>query len=272
MGSSLRAGALAALVSLIAASAALGASEHARAGAVAATLTFTHHQKSVVSPYTDLRLTITRGGHRLYGAAVRNAACGDLCWPDRLRVVDAQADGEPDVLLDLYSGGAHCCYVTEVFRYDRAGNGYTMLLQDWGDPGYSLRHIDASKPYEFVSGDDRFAYEFTAYAFSGLPLLVMRLEGGRFVDVTRSYPALIASDAASWWKDYLENRSGRTGLGFLAAWAADEYNLGKEASATSTLGGLERGHELRSNLNLWPSGRKFVVSLEAFLLKTGYAG
>jgi hypothetical protein len=275
MGSRGLTAALAALVVawLVWAVAANAAMEHAAADGVSATLTYTHNQKNVVSPYQDLRLTITRDGHELYDEAVKNAACGNLCYPDRLHVLDVEADGEPDVLLDLYTGGAHCCFVTEVFRYDdAASHHYTSLLQVWGDPGYKLEQLDGSRPYEFVSADDRFAYEFTAYAFSGLPLLIERLENGHFVDVTRSYPALIAPDAARWWKDYLENRSGKTGLGFLAAWAADEYNLGKEASVTSTLAGLEKANELRSDLSVWPSGAKFVTSLERFLLKTGYAG
>lgn len=246
-----------------------------RSGATTATLTYRHDAKNQVVPYSDLRLTIDRDGKTLYDAGVENPACGRICWPDddrALWVTDVEGDGEPDVLLNLYTGGAHCCNLTEVFSYDAAHNDYSSLLHVWGDPDYTLDHLDHSKMLDWLTYDDRFAYEFAAYAFSGLPFEILRLENGRFVNVTRDYPAFAAVDAKRQWKYYLENRGGGTGLGFLAAWAADEYNLGKEASVTSTLDALEHAHELRSNLNLWPSGAKFVVSLESFLLKTGYAG
>ena len=34
-----------------------------------------------------------------------------------LQVVDLDADGEPEVLVDAYTGGAHCCALTEILRF-----------------------------------------------------------------------------------------------------------------------------------------------------------
>ena len=187
-----------------------------------------------------------RNGKPLYRAAVANKACGTICWPnlpDALRVADVEADGQPDVLLNLYTGGAHCCNVTDLFRYDRARDDYSSLLHVWGDPGYSLERLDASKEYEFVTDDERFAYEFAAFAFSGLPLQILRLEDGRFVAVTRAYPKLVAPAAAQQWRYYLDNRSDGTGLGFLAAWAADEYVLGRHDQVAQKLTQLERARD-----------------------------
>jgi hypothetical protein len=245
---------------------------HASAGAVAATVLYDHDASNAVSPYTNLRIEIARDGKTLYDAAVQNSACGHLCWPNlpsALEVLDVEHDGEPDVLLNLYSGGAHCCNVTEVFRYAPARRDYRSLTHVWGDPGYRLGRLDGSAAYEWITDDDRFAYEFAAFAFSGLPLEILRLRGGVFEDVTRDYPALVRVDAATQWKYYLANRSGATGLGFLAAWAADEANLGQAARVVSALAELERAHELRSEPD-WSAGAKFVSSLEAFLRKTGY--
>jgi hypothetical protein len=242
----------------------------ASSGGVAATLSYRHDARNVVTPYSDVRLAIARGGKQAYDAPVANKLCGDMCWPLGVRVLDVEADGEPDVLLDVYSGGAHCCNATEVFRYDLARGSYAMVLQVWGDPGYRLVRLDGSKPYEFVTYDDRFAYEFAAYAFSGLPIEILRLHDGAFSDVTASYPKLVAPDAAQEWRYFLANKGGRTGLGFLAAWAADEYTLGRQAVVTSTLAELEQAGELRGDVG-WPTGAKFVAALERFLGRTGYA-
>jgi hypothetical protein len=247
---------------------------HARSGGVSATLSYRHDASDAVEPFSDLQLMIVRNGRPLYRAAVANMPCGTLCWPnlpDALSVADVEADGQPDVLLNLYTGGAHCCNVTDLFRYDAAHDDYSSLLHVWGDPGYSLAHLDASRADEFVTNDDRFAYEFAAYAFSGLPLEILRLEGGRFVDVTRAYPELVAHDASTQWRYYLDDRSDGTGLGYLAAWAADEYVLGRSAEVAQQLTRLGRDRELRStDPSIWPAAAGFVARLERFLRKTGY--
>jgi hypothetical protein len=202
---------------------------------------------------------------------VRDTFCGTYCYPQQVRVADVEGDGEPDVLLDLYSGGAHCCNISEVFHYDAASDTYVKVEQVWGDPGYKLEHLDAARPDEFVSYDDRFAYEFAAYAFSGLPMEILRVQGGAFSDVTASYPTPVSADAANEWRYWLSNRKDGTGLGFLAAWAADEYTLGRGSFAASTLAQLERAGELHSGSGYpWAGGTKFLTQLNRFLRKTGY--
>ncbi|MGD0199095.1 MAG: hypothetical protein ABSC56_14475 [Solirubrobacteraceae bacterium] len=259
------------------AGAALATSESvsASSGNVSARLTYVHSPKSVVAPFSDLYLTIARAGKSIYGAPVSNTACGNECWPnvpDALRVLDVEADGEPDVLLNLYTSGAHCCNATDVFRYDAARNSYLGVLHVWGDPGYSLRRLDGSKPYEFVTADDRFAYEFAAYAYSGLPIEILRLRGDAFLDVTPSYPKLVAGDAAEQWRSYRENEGAGFGLGFLAAWAADEYSLGRRSAVAGTLARLERSGGLYNEPGApWTGGAKFVTRLEQFLDKYGYS-
>ena len=41
-----------------------------------------------------------------------------------LKVADLDGDGEPEVLVDTFSGGAHCCLTTRVERWD--GTGYRV--------------------------------------------------------------------------------------------------------------------------------------------------
>ncbi|MGA2471243.1 MAG: hypothetical protein ABSG64_11190 [Solirubrobacteraceae bacterium] len=247
--------------------------DHVASGNVSATLTYVRNLDNIVAPYADLHLTIARGGKTLYNAAVDVPLCGTMCWPGGLKALsmrDLEGNGQPDVLLNTYSGGEHCCNGVEIFLYAPSKRTYVSVFHVWGDPDYKLEHLDGSRQLEFVSADDRFAYAFAAYAYSGLPLQIWRLAGTRLIDVTRDYPALIRADARNWWSGYWPARKTRFALGGLAAWAADEYNLGEGATVTAQLESLEKAHELRSSAGFGPGGSGFIAQLHSFLRQTGY--
>ncbi len=145
------------------------------------------------------------------------------------------AGGSPEALLDLYTGGAHCCFLTDFLLID--GSRVRMIQEAWGDPGYRLEALGGAVGSELVSADDRFAYEFTDYADSVLPIKILRLDGSALADVTRSYPREVEADAGSLWSLYLKTRAGHDGdvRGILAAWAADEALLGRWSHASAGL-------------------------------------
>jgi hypothetical protein len=247
----------------------------AAAGGTSATLTYRSSPNSATAaPYSSLRLSISRDGSRVYDAAVSSSFCGTACWPDifpgnrYLAVAQADGSGTPDVILDLYSGGAHCCTILQVYRFEARSGGYAILQRDFGDPGARLERLDGG--YEFVSADDRFAYAFAAFAFSGLPLQIWSLHPSGFVDVTRRFPTLIARDAARQYDAYLSNRGQGFGLGFIAAWAADEDLLGHDALVARTLAAQNRQGGLRGADGL-PHGSAFIAALQRFLRRDGYA-
>jgi hypothetical protein len=148
-------------------------------------------------------------------------------FPSILKVVDLDGDGEPEILADTFSGGAHCCLTTRIERWD--GTSYESQDVQWGDVVYRVRDTDGDGKPELIGADDRFAYAFSAYADSGFPLLTYNLVGGRVTDTTKQHPKLIRSDAARWLKAV---RGGGDIRGVLAAYAADEYLLGKGSTAT----------------------------------------
>src|SRR5262249_2375862 len=73
---------------------------------------------------------------------------------------DLDGDSEPEVMLQLDSGGAHCCSWTRVYRY--AGGRYSPVAHFWGNASSAptLEDVDGDARPEFVSTDDRFAYDF----------------------------------------------------------------------------------------------------------------
>jgi hypothetical protein len=234
----------------------------AEQGAVKATVTYS---KTATS-----RLTISRNGTTLFDGAPSLEACGGApCAPSGfegdppLRVLDLDADGEPEVVYSAYSGGAHCCSIAQVYRLDAGATTYSAIARNFGDPGFIVAEGNAGHPAIWITRDDAFAYRFTAYAFSGLPVQILQYSAAGFADVTSSYPKLVAADASHWRSVYrrARHRTDGTQRGAAAAWAADEYRLGKRADALRYLRAeVKRGH----------LKRRFLKSLDRFLKKHGY--
>jgi hypothetical protein len=262
--------------SALLAPAALATTQTASGGAVTATFTFT----GKFPTYSGLHLTIAQSGSVLYDQPVTSKACGSICAPgafgakaSSVHVIDLDHTGQPNVVLDLYTGGAHCCSVEQVFTFDPGTNTYAMVERNFGDPGTRIEDLNHDGIFEFVTADDAFAYAFTDFAASGLPLQILDFSGTRFQDVTNSYPALIRKDAATWLKAFKGEARQHypDSVGVIAAWAADEYRLGKSAAANRFLHQQAKAGHLKSALGRSvPQGQRFVAALLRFLRRHGY--
>ena len=248
-------------------------------GDVAAQLTY---DKKSDFEYEDVRIKITRGGATLLDTLVPEpcdecpvspANLGDPENP-ALRLIDLNGDGEPEALIDLYTGGAHCCTYTQLWRYDAATNSYRRIKQAWGDYGYTLVDMGGDGTWEFRSADWRFAAAFTAYAASGSPLQIWRFDGTRMRDVTRSYRTLVKKDLKGWlnlyrkWRDDSDTPEVR---GFLAAYAASKYLLGQSDTAFDLVYAAYRRGDLNPPREFGgPRGKRYISELRKFLRRTGY--
>jgi hypothetical protein len=218
------------------------------AGAVSATVAWDASDDDGASlAITNPRLWVIRSGTR-YDLSIADI-CDIRCelsedrrdFPSILKVADLDRDGEPEVLVDTYSGGAHCCLTARVLTWD--GSGYEAHDVQWGDVTYTLKDADGDGTQELVGSDTRFAYAFTAYAASGFPVLVYNLVGGRPVDTTSKYPKLLAHDAAHWLHAMRALGRHADTRGPLSAYVADEYRLGRGATATREIARQRRlGH------------------------------
>jgi hypothetical protein len=122
-----------------------------------------------------------------------------------------------------------------------------------------------------VTDDHRFFGEFTANADAVDPVRVFTVDGGRLVNVTHDYPLHVERDAAVAWHDFVDPSNGpHDGLGALAAWAADECSLGRQAAAWQTLDQLLHEGRLQGRSQS-PGGTRFLHHLRSFLVQTGYA-
>jgi hypothetical protein len=263
------------LVLALAPAAAQATTQTASAGSVTATFSFKKHNQSGFVTYSNLRLQIARSGQTVFDAPVRSASCGPspFCWPGAVlgpsvHVVNLERAAEPDVVLDLYSGGAHCCTIEQVFFYNSATHSYSKREHYFGDPSATLAALGPGGRREFLSADDRFAFAFTDFADSGMPIQIFAFNGGRFVDVTRRHRSLITKDAAMWWRLFSHDLSN--GVGLIAAWAGDEELLGNGTLVKHRLAQeLMLGH-LRSAGLPGGGGKAFIHNLNTLLRRWGY--
>jgi hypothetical protein len=225
------------LAGLVLAAPAAATTETASSGPLSAT--FSYDQPGD-GQYTNLSLRIAAGGASV-DVPVESPDCGTYCWPGgvgqrpSVHIRDLDGSGTPEVQLDLFTGGAHCCSIAQVYEPDLTHVGstiaYTRSEYDFGNASYKVTDLDGDGTPEFKSSDDAFAYLLSSYAESGFPVKILRWTPAGFTDVTRDFPALIRKDAAYWFKHYRKDIRHNSpfdspGKGAFTAYIADEYLLG----------------------------------------------
>jgi hypothetical protein len=248
----------------------------AASGVVQATLSWGKAEFGVANP----RLVVIRSGATAFDASP--VAGSDSCSEDycsflasgkrksALQAVDLNGDGEPEVLVDVYTGGAHCCALTEIFAFN--GTTYARLEAAWGNTGYELRDLNGDGRPEFVTYDDAFSGAFTSYAASFWPPRVLGYDAATttgFRDLTRTFRAVVRSNQRSALHALRRaRRQHYETLGAVAAYVADLYLLGRADEVRPYLRRARRRGDLRTIGGRAP--RSFERDLLAFLRKHGY--
>ena len=254
--------------------------ETGSSGQVTAALTY-NYSKTVngVYEFSRLHVTIERAGARLVDQDLgENAgwpASGAQRGESSVTVRDLDGDGEPEVLVDLYSGGANCCWYSDSFRFDAAQNGYSArTLRPMTSFPYTLKDFDRDGHVEFRTADYRFAYKYGSNVDTPRPLRIFDWDAGNLVDVTRRFPALAAADAADTYKGYLRYRKvkGANVRGLLAAYLASSYNANNGRVAWRRVVAAYRRGDLKKKFDgeAGPHGKAYLTSLRRFLKKLGY--
>jgi hypothetical protein len=272
--SALLAGALVSLAFPGVASADDAGSVTASGGAVQATLSWEKADYGVKSP----RLAVVRGGATLYdGSPVGDPdTCSIGCIfagtgsDAPLKVLDLGGDAEPEVVVEAFTGGAHCCVLSEVLRFN--GTAYDRVELDWGSAGYKLEDLDGDGRPEFNGFDFAFEDAFTSHAASFEPPLILDYDPAvksGFRDVTRRFPAVVRKNA----KEALHvlkqaRRQHAETLGIVSAYTADLYLLGRGREVRGYLARARKRGDLRTVAGRAP--RSFETRLLKFLKKNGY--
>jgi hypothetical protein len=246
------------------------------------TASFSYTKKSDLE-YTGLNLKIVRAGVTAFDGPTPPACSRPNCgfWPggtggssssSSVRVADLDGDGEPEVIVQVYSGGAHCCLFAEIYSYVPARSTYVNLERNFGG-GFRLRDLNGDGLLELKATNFAFDEAFTAHAASSQPIQIFAFKNGALVDVTRNFRTLIRQDAAYQRKLYARyrKRDGFDVRGIVAAYVADLYLLGSTKTADKVLqGALRRGELNQPRRTGYATGRSYVRRLKKLLKKLGY--
>jgi hypothetical protein len=198
-------------------------------------------------------------------------------------VIAFQREQHPGVMIEGFTGGAHCCEVAVVYLFNQQENRYVKVV-DMSPNHYKFPHaFDANQGYFptvagrqvlLKTGDGVFAYAFDCYACSALPIVLDSVSPSGLTDVTLQNRALVVANAQAIWKS-AQKASGQNGagaFGLLPAWVADECALGRGAAAWSTIEGLQRQGKLSDALyqDTTFNHGSYVTSLKSFLLRNDY--
>ena len=240
-----------------------------------ATLNYSAVQSTPIPHVSKLHLRVTRLGAVVYDRIVPLPpdciAHGCELVPPApgrpFQLVDLGPKKGPMALIWLSTGGAHCCTVVRAVSIP---DGATAA-RNFGNSGARLVTLGGKKV--FVTADDRFAYLFTSFASSGLPVQVWRFQNGVFAVVTRQFPDTIDADAVRWWT--LTQRARRAhgeARGVFAAWAADKCQLDQKADVQRELAsGVAAGAFSPPNgESSGPAGQQYATALLSKLTAWGY--
>lgn len=240
----------------------------AKSGNTEAVLTFDQGASRFM--VEKMRLKIVRSGKVSFDQALESIG-GPLASYRRANgkdaspivIQDLDGDREPEVLIDFFTGGAHCCVVTNVYRFNPSSKSYVGTPLMTRDAGYELKALDQDGIPEFVSADARFAYKFASFAGSGFPLQVWNYRQGKFVDVTRKFPKVIRENASRYWtlvQERVKSGEDREVKGVLAAYLADKYSLGEKTDGWKNVREVYKQKDREV----------YFKDLEAFLRSAGY--
>jgi hypothetical protein len=185
-----------------------------------------------------------------------------------------QPGGNKYYLLQLYSGGAHCCsslLITEI-------KDYKFVVLDsgfYGNSGYVVEDINKDGIKEIMSGYDMFAYAFTNYSETRFPLRVQKFENGKLVEITGNFKDDLIMEIGYFEEDLNEILK----TGFECPETDDEDTFNTDAGSVKTilaaivadyysLGQVERGYDLVKKVYKCKDIDKYIKILkEDFKLK-----
>ncbi len=249
---------------------------------VSAELQFQQNEAGLLS---NFELRVLRQGRQVMRSPlpVEQLATYDPSFPVRgisadVKVLDLDASGEPEILVDLAEAGARCCASTFIYYYEPQTQQYQSIAHFWGNytSGYwldgvtgqadsrQLPDLSGDGVLEFVALDDRFRGEFGGYATSFAPVQIWRFRQGQMIDVTAEFPDIVYQNAFDLWGHYQQIRREfglETARGAIAAYAGAKFRLGQ---------GEDAMQRIRQN---YPAAQHqaFLNELTTFLRDTGYA-
>jgi hypothetical protein len=109
---------------------------------------------------------------------------------------DITGEGHPDVIIETYTGGAHCCFSTIV--YDLGPTLAKVLQTPESNCGGRFEDLDGDGVFEFVTCDDLFAYAYCPFVSSPVVQVILQYEPAQgYVPASPRFAHLYAEEIAA---------------------------------------------------------------------------
>jgi len=187
-----------------------------------------------------------------------------------LTAEDFDTDGNPEVLIETYTGGAHCCISLYIGRVK--DNSFSLIdTIYWGNCGYEVKDLNGDGKKEITGCYDMFAYFYTNFAQSRFPVIIYALRNNRFEVVNKEHKKIVYADIKELkkeLKEYLEkgfdcakkvdgkydvfNTDAGAVQAILAAIIADYHLIGESG----------KGYEYVDKVYTCPDKKEFVKVLK----------
>ncbi len=170
---------------------------------------------------TPLAYQIFQGDTLYIDSASEGAGYGSV------KLDDINNDGTNEVIIQTYSGGAHCCTTFSIYTWQ--GDDFVAETTGYLDGGGgSFEDLDGDGTKEFQTLDNAFFYAFDSYAGSFPPSMILSLENGQFVDVTKQFRQKLKGHAWQMFQAIRESQAQGYGAnGILAGYVAQKILLGE---------------------------------------------
>ncbi len=191
-------------------------------------------------------------------------------------LADLDNNGTDEVIVKVFSGGAHCCTNHLIYTWKNNQFTKTQTGELDGNGGY-FKDIEQDKKYEFITYDNSFLYQFSSYAGSFAPSLIFKFEQGNFIEVTRNYPKILRTNLQKMYEALRQRQSENGEInGILAGYVAQKILLGESEEGwefmlanydQSSDWGLDIYDRQGNRIGKHPN---FPAALKMFLRNLGY--
>lgn len=149
-----------------------------------------------------------------------------------IELMDLDSDGTAEVVVQTFTGGAHCCLATTTYTWQN--EQFTPVYFGYLDGGGGeFRDLNDDGLMEFVTFDNAFLYSFSSYAGSYPPSVILTYENGAYRDTTTQFTNYL-DDTAAGMRFTVEDpefadRGDKNGV--LAGYVAQNIRLGRYREA-----------------------------------------
>jgi len=110
-----------------------------------------------------------------------------------IKRIDLNGDKKSELLINAFTGGAHCCDEYMVVYGDEANPRVSGIIST-NDIPFDIRDLNGDGIKELITANTNLAYEFTSFAASQFPVVIYHFRDGKFTVVTQQFPEALQND------------------------------------------------------------------------------